>query len=116
MRLAAGAVANGVAWLVLAVLGVGAILVTNRLGFVGLVILGGLTWLVCTRASLDEKVPTWGVGVFSARMAQPRSAEERAAVHADHEAALLPLRFYGRCGAFLATIGAIGFAWQTWVR
>ena len=116
MRLGVGAVANAAAWLVLGGLAVGAVLVANRLGFVGLVLLGGLTWLVCMRASLDQKVPTWGVEVFRASMEHPRSVEERAAAYADHQATLSPLRFYGRCGALLAAVGAIGFVWQTWMR
>ena len=87
-------------------------LVTQRLGFAGLFLLGGVTWLVCTRASLDQAVPTWGVHVFRAGMERPRSMEARAAAAAEHAAALSPLRFYGRCGAVLAAIGAAGFGWE----
>ena len=114
MRLSAGAVANAAAWSVIGLLIAAAVLITNRLGFAGLFLLGGVTWLVCTLASLDQKVPTWSVDVFRAAMDRPRSAEGRAAANADHQSLLSPLRFYGWCGAFLAGVGAAGFAWQAW--
>ncbi|MBV9734540.1 MAG: hypothetical protein JO209_01425 [Acidisphaera sp.] len=94
---------------------VAAALITSRLGFAGLFLLGGLTWLDCTLASLDQKVPTWGVDVFRAAAERPRSAEARVAADADHQAMMSPLRFYGWCGAFLAAVGAAGFAWQLWM-
>lgn len=112
MRFSAGAVANALAWVVVGALAVAALLVANRLGFVGLILLGGSTWLVCTLASLNQEVPTWGVNVFKAGMERPRSPEEREAAHAERQAMLSPLRFYGWCGAFLAAVGIAGAAWQ----
>lgn len=93
-----------------------AVLITARLGFAGLFLLGCLTWLVCTRASLNQVVPTWGVDVFRAAAERPRSVEGKAAADADHQAVMPPLRFYGWCGAFLAAVGAAGFAWQMWIQ
>lgn len=58
MRSSAGALANALAWSVVAALIAAAVLVVNRLGFVGLMLLGGATWLVCLRAELDQDVPT----------------------------------------------------------
>jgi len=90
------------------------VLVANRLGFVGLLILGGATALVCTMAELNEDSPTWGAHVFRARTEGGGSPERRAQLDAERQAFMSPRRFYRRCGFALAVIGAIGVAWQAW--
>ncbi len=86
----------------------------NRLGFMGLFLLGGLTVLICNLAELDQDAPTWGTEVFKARMTQRRSPEQRAAMHAERQALISPMLFYRRCGLVLTAVGATGFAWQQW--
>ena len=116
MRMPAGTIANAAAWLVIAILIALAILITNRLGFAALFLLGAMTCFVCTRASLDEDAPTWGVHVFKSQMERPRSPEARASAAADRQALSSPLRFYRWCGILLTAIGALGFTWQLWHR
>ena len=91
-----------------------ALAIANRLGFVGLLLLGALTWFVCTMADLDNAAPTWGADVFRASMSRALSPEHRAAAEAEHQAFVSPLRFYGRCGMALAALGAAGIAWEVW--
>lgn len=114
MRFSAASAANLAAWTVIGALLCAAVVMTAVLGFVGLLILGAATWLVCILAELNEDAPTWGVGVFEARMRGAGSPEQRAATHEEHQTFLSPLRFYRRCGIALTAIGAIGFVWQTW--
>ena len=90
---------NLVAWGVLIALGAGAVLFVNRLGFVGLAVLGLLTLLVCSRVAMDDDMPSWGEHVFRERMGRPKAPGP-------------DLRFFQLCGAGLATVGALGFAWQ----
>ena len=105
---------NAIAWAGIACMIAVAFAVAQLLGFLGLFLVGGLAWLVCTRAALDSDVPTWGRDAFAARMAQAGSPEQRAARQAERASALQPLRYYGRCAMALALIGAAGFAWQVW--
>lgn len=114
MRFSVGALANALAWGVAAALIAAAILVVDRLGFVGLMLLGGAAWLVCIRAELDHEVPTWGTAVFQAHLEQRRSAEQREAALEEHRALLSPLRFHARCGMALAAAGLAGVLWQIW--
>ena len=114
MRLSSSAVANAAAWGVIAVLIGAAVLVANRLGFMGLLLLGSATWLVCTRAELDQGTPTWGTAVLKAGMDGRRSPEQHAAMLEERRAFVSPLRFYRRCGMVLAAVGAAGFVWQQW--
>ena len=86
----------------------------NRLGFVGLFLLGGLTVLICVLAELDQDAPTWGIEVFKARMSQRRSPEQHADMLAERQAFISPILFYRRCGLVLTAVGAAGFAWQQW--
>lgn len=113
-RFSATALGNAVAWGGFVVLLCVAVWVAQALGFAGLFLLGGVTWLVCSRAAMDSETPTWGVEVMRARMTRARSVEERAAVEHERQAFASPLRFYGRCGMALAGAGAVGFAWQMW--
>lgn len=114
MRFSAGTLANALAWGVVAALIVAAVLVVDRLGFVGLMLLGGATWLVCLRAELDQDVLTWGTEVFRAHLEQRRPSEQREAAKAERHALLSPLRFYARCGMALAAAGLAGVLWQLW--
>ena len=114
MRLSAGAAANAAAWGVIVLLIGAAALMVNRLGFMGLLLLGGATWLVCIRAELDEDIPAWGTEVFKARMDGRRSPEQRASMLEERRAFTSPLRFCRRCGMALAAVGAAGFIWQQW--
>ena len=114
MRIPAGAFANAAAWGVFAVLIAASLAIADRLGFLGLFLLGGATWLICVRASQSNDTPTWGQRAFEAQMTGERSPEARAARLAERDAALNPLRFFGRCGMALTAIGTIGFAWQYW--
>ena len=114
MKVSAGTVANAAAWGVIVLLIGAAVLMVNRLGFLGLLLLGSATWLVCIRAELDQDAPTWGMEVFKARMGERRSPEQHAAMLEERRAFTSPLRFYRRCGMVLAAIGAAGFIWQQW--
>ena len=98
---------NLLAWVVLLGLAVLAVLIANRLGFPGLLLLGVLTWLICSQAALNQDAPTWGAHVFRARMLRGKG-------HGDAEDAGLPFRFYARCGMAVAAIGGAGSAWQYW--
>ena len=106
-------VANALGWLGIAAIIVVALVVANLLGFLGLFLIGGLGWLVCTRAALSNDVPTWSAPSFAAHLEQ-RSPEQQAAEAAQRQSSLLPLRSYGPCAMVLTAIGAAGFAWQTW--
>ena len=86
----------------------------DRLGFVGLFLLGGMTCLVCDRAELDRNNPTWGTKVFKAQMDRRHSPEQRAATMEEDRVFLSPLRFYRWCGVFLMLVGLVGFAVQHW--
>ena len=114
MNLSTGTVANAAAWGVIVLLIGAAALVADRLGFMGLLLLGSATWLVCIRAELDQDVPTWGTEVFKARVGGRRSPERQAAVLEECRAFVSPLRFYRRCGMVLAAVGGVGFIWQQW--
>jgi len=114
MRFSAGAAANVVAWAVLVGLACAAVLTVAALGPFGLVLLGVLTLLICTLFELNSEVPTWGTGVFEARMGSRGSPEQRAAMREEKRAHLSPLRFYRWCGAALVLAGAVGLAWQRW--
>ncbi len=113
MKVSAGAAANAAAWAVVALLIAAAIVVVNRLGFIGLLLLGGATWLVCVRVELDEDAATWGTEVFKARMARP-PPEQHAAMLAERHRLVAPLRFYRRCGMVLVAAGIVGFVAQRW--
>ena len=97
-----GRVGNWLAGAVLVALAALAVLAVNRLGFAGLVALGLLALLVCTMATLNEDVPTWGEHVFRARM-------ERRGSPAGPD-----LGFYRWCGVVLTATGVAGFVWQNW--
>ena len=114
MRFSAGTFANAAAWGVIVLLIGAAVLMANRLGFMGLLLLGSATWLVCVRAELDQDTPTWGTAVFKARMDGRRSPEQQAAMLEERRAFTSPLRFYRRCSMVLAAVGAAGFIWQQW--
>ena len=114
MRFSAGSAANAAAWAVVVLLLAGAMLVAALLGFMGLALLGGATWLVCVLAELNQDAPTWGEAVFRARMGGHGSPEQRAAMSEERRAFVSPLRFYRRCGMGLLAVGAAGFAWQQW--
>ena len=92
-----------------------AVIVTDRLGFFGLVLLGLLVWFVCLRAAQNDATPTWGVRTFQAQLNPASSPEERAARRAEQAAFVMPLRFYGRCGMALTAIGLAGIAAQHWL-
>jgi hypothetical protein len=115
MRLSSEEIADALAWSVLAGLFIVAGMVASRLGFVGLALIGFLTWLICTRPSLDKKVSTWTVGRFRAAAERPRSSEEQAVVYAENQVVISLFRFYGWCGVFLAAIGATGLIWHAWM-
>ncbi|RKK02868.1 hypothetical protein EBE87_09745 [Pseudoroseomonas wenyumeiae] len=94
---------NGLGWVVILALVAAALALVRLLGFPGLLILGLLCCLICTRAELSEDVPSWGRQVFAARMARAGEAPDRAA-----------FRFYRRCGCVLLLAGLAGTAWQWW--
>jgi len=111
MRSGLAAIGNTLGWIaVSALIGV-ALLIADRLGFFGLLVLGLLVAYVCTQAELDHDVPSWGRRVMRSRAPktdapETETPEQRAARHADRHAALSPLRFVGLCG----------FIWQQWLR
>ena len=115
MRISAGGAANWLAWALFVALFAVAVVVVDRLGFAGLFILGVITWLVCLRAALDNDNP--GYGAMRSLLERPRaesSPEQREARHSEQQTALVPLRFFGRCGMALTAIGLAGFIWQWW--
>jgi hypothetical protein len=114
MRFSAGNIANAAAWAVVLGLVAVAIVLVNLWGPFGLIILGLLTLLICTRFSLYDQTPTWGTEVFRARMASHGSPEQRAAMQAERHANEAPVRFYRWCGVVLLVAGVAGFAWQMW--
>ena len=121
MRLSAGDIANVAAWVVIAALAALAFVMADVLGFLGLLVIGAATWLVCSRAAQDES-PHWR-GPFTIEGAPPDRAarqrlpspEQQAATQADWAARLDPIRFFGRCGMVLTAVGAAGFAIQYWL-
>ena len=114
MRFSASSTANAVAWTVIFLLILAAMVLTYKLGFMGLLLLGGATCLVCTMAELDRNTPTWGVEVFKAQMTKPGSLEQRAAMLEEDRLLLSPLRFYRWCGLALMLAAGLGFAVQHW--
>jgi hypothetical protein len=112
MRFSAGTAANVFAWAILIVLIAVAFVMVQILGPFGLVVLGLLTLFVCTQYDLNDDVPSWGTHVFSARMTDRGSPEQRAALREEKRANLSPLRFYRWCGVVLLVAGLAGFAWQ----
>ena len=117
MRISAAALANGLAWGVFALIFAAAVVMADVLGFLGLLIIGAITWLVCARAAQDDN-PGWRNWQAFQRIAPdeagPASREQRAARWAEWQVGLDPIRFFGRCGMALTLIGAAGFAWQYW--
>ena len=95
-----GGVANLVAWAVLAGLVAVAVVLVVILGPFGLVLLGLLTLFVCSQFSLDEHAPTWGHSVFRARLTDAVSLRKQAAVAANQQAALSPVRLRRLRGLF----------------
>ena len=114
MKISAGSVMNVAAWAAILLLVCAAAVLVVRLGFVGLILLGGMVLLVGTMAELDQNVPTWGAEVFRARMSERRSPEQAMQAAEDHRGVTLTLRFVRRCGLVLAGFGLAGFAWQVW--
>lgn len=114
MRFSAHAVANAFAWMALCgLIGLAAVMVA-ALGFPGLLLLGGATWLICVLAELHDDLPTWGVKVFRAQADRSHSPEHRAALAEQKRAFISPLRFYRRCGVVLFLAGVAGTVWQIW--
>ncbi|MBP0494934.1 hypothetical protein [Roseomonas indoligenes] len=114
MRFSEGSAANTLAWGVLGLLFCASVAMVTVLGFVGLLLLGGLTTLVCVLAELNQDTPTWGIGVFKARMDSSGSPEQRAAMLADRQTLTSPIRFYRRCGLALVGLGIAGAIFQAW--
>ena len=114
MRFSAGSIANVVAWIVIFGLIGAAIVVADALGFMGLLILGAMTWLVCVLAEMDQDAPTWGAEVFRVRMKGGGSPEQRAAMLEERHTFTSLLRLYRRSGMFLTIVGLLGFMWQRW--
>ena len=113
MRITAAAIANGAAWAVFAVIFALAVVMADVLGFLGLFILGVITWMVCVRAGQEDD-PYWLTA--RPRTENRRSApEEQASRMAHWQTTLEPVRFFARCGMALTAIGAAGFAWQYWM-
>ena len=112
MRFSANKIGNAAAWVFIFVLIGAALAMAEVLGFMGLLILGAVTSLICARAEMDQDTPTWGAEVFKARMDQRGSPEERQARLEERRAFVSPIRFYRWCGIFLAAVGLAGFLWQ----
>jgi hypothetical protein len=105
MKLPASVLGNRLGWIVIAVLAGAAAVLVALLGFVGLLLLGMATALVCARAEADEDNPLmWSRG-SRAGFDLPRGGGDR-------PAAPLPLRRYFWCGIVLAVLGAAGAVWQ----
>ena len=114
MQIRAAAIANLVAWTILAGLIALALVMAAALGPFGLVLLGLMTLFVCTSVELREESPTWGVEVFRARQRGDTGPELHGAARHERRRLLGELRFYRWCGVVLLAAGAAGFAWQQW--
>ncbi|WP_043831765.1 hypothetical protein [Muricoccus aerilatus] len=114
MRPSASTIANGIAWVGIFALIAASLGIVLVLGFPGVLILGLLTALTCTRAELSERTPTWGQAVFEAQATRGRSPEERAAAGEAAARGNSPLRYYRACGLVLILAGLLGTAWQIW--
>jgi hypothetical protein len=107
--------ASALAWCVVAPLIALSLVVANRLGFAGLLILGLLTAFICTHAELRNDIPAPGTAIFKARMARERWPEKRDANAEERRAFISSLRFFRWCGIALAAIGLAGFVLQNWL-
>jgi hypothetical protein len=107
--------ANTLAWVAIAALIAVALVVANRLGFAGLLVLGLLTAFVCGHAELQNDIPAAGTAIFKARMDRPRSPEDRHARADEGRSFMSSLRFFKWCGLGLAVIGLVGFVLQLWL-
>lgn len=104
--------ANAIAWLVIAgMIGVAFVLVVI-LGAFGLILLGLCTVFVCTSFNLRDDIPTYSEVVFRAQSEGRWSPEQKAAMFAEKERSLAPVRFYRWCGIILIIAGIAGFVWQ----
>jgi hypothetical protein len=107
MKLPASVLGNRLGWIVIAALAGAAAVLVALLGFVGLLLLGMATALVCARAEADEDNPLmWSRG-SRAGFDLPRAegGGERRSPPAS-------LRLYFWCGVVLALLGAAGSVWQ----
>ena len=111
MRISALAIANGLAWAAFGLIFAAAVVMADVLGFLGLFIIGAITWMVCVRAGQDDN-PDWQTS--ARRAAAAEQPEQRAARLSSWQAALHPIRFFARCGMALTAVGAAGFLWQYW--
>jgi hypothetical protein len=114
VRFSPSVIGNAIAWFGVCVLIATAIAISNRLGFVGLIMLGLAVAFISTMAELDQDGATWSSHVLRSRMDQHASEEQRVAARMERHDLILPLRFYRRCGFFLLAVGVLGFAWQQW--
>jgi hypothetical protein len=112
MRLSASAVANSFAWIMLIALIAVAFVLVVALGPFGLILIGLLTLFVCSAARLNEDTPTWRRAIYSARIEGQIRPEEKAALVAEKQRFLAPLRFFNWCGITLLAAGVAGFVWQ----
>jgi hypothetical protein len=122
MRFSASIIGNAFACVVIIVLLAFAFSIANFLGYLGLIVLGLIVAMVCSRAELDEDNPfVRSRADFDARRAaekiygqDPAAPERFTAADAEHRVFKVPLRFVRWCGIALAAIGAAGFAWEQW--
>ena len=124
MKLTSRDVGNLLGWAsIFAAAGIAGI-VAYLLGFVGLILLGMATAMVCSRAEADEHNPSiWARAdlnpqsradqVYGPRRPSP---EDSIADRLARSVRIAPLRFYFWCGIVIAAAGVFGFLWQQLVR
>jgi hypothetical protein len=122
MRFSASIIVNAFTCVVIIALLAFAFTIANFLGYLGLVVLGLIVAMVCSRAELDEDNPSVRSRAdFDGRRAAekfygqaPTAPKQCAAADAERRVFTVSRRFVRWCGIALAAIGATGFAWEQW--
>ena len=89
MRISALAIANGLAWAAFGLIFAATVVMADVLGFLGLFIIGAITWMVCVRAGQDDN-PDWQTSARRISTAAAEQPEQRAARLSSWQAALPP--------------------------
>jgi hypothetical protein len=115
MRISGREVLAGIAALGLLIMIVIAMAFVARVGFLGIGLIGLLTWFICVRVELEKdgavgNVFTTGLYAQQMRAREVMTRTEKAAERHEQTALLQSLRFFKRLGIALAVIGFSMFA------
>jgi hypothetical protein len=110
MRISGREVLTGVALVGLCAMVAIAMVLVARIGFLGIAIIGVLTWFVCVRLELEKdaavgNVMTTGLFAQQMRAREAMTRAERAAEHEEQTSLLQSVRFFKRLGIALTVIG-----------